>query len=420
MIVRTSLSQWDTLTYDATCPPGTAVVYDILDIDYNLLAAGLTSGSNLHDFSITSPTIRLRCNLSTADGFATPVAHSARVTWLRHPDHLVESRWSAVLSSMTSGTWHVDDATDALEDGSVLHPFDAIQEAIDAADAGETVIVHDGTFSGVGNRDIDFRGKALAVRSASGPDHTTIDCGGAGRGFVFHSGEGLGSLLEGVLITNGAATRGTAIACAQSGPLIRNCMIVSNTASAEGGAIHCDASSPRFVNCTITGNSAPAGAALACSSASQSYPSSVTLASCIVWNGADSFALADESVLAMSYCCVQSGFPGIGVISQDPLFINPTARDFHLLSEFGRWDRAAARFVCDDATSPYIDAGDPAGEFSREPQRNGGRVNMGAFGNTREASRSRLKLVGDVNDDCKVNLLDLLNVRDRVNTVCPQ
>jgi len=131
-------------------------------------------------------------------------------------------------------------------------------------------------------------------------------------------------------------------------------------------------------------------------------------------------ALADESALAVSYCCVQGGFPGIGVISQDPLFINPTARDFHLLSELGRWDRAAARFVSDDATSPCIDAGDPAGDFSQELQRNGSRVNMGAFGNTREASRSRWKIVGDVNDDCKVNLLDLLNVRDRVNTVCPQ
>lgn len=39
-------------------------------------------------------------------------------------------------------------------------------------------------------------------------------------------------------------------------------------------------------------------------------------------------------------------------------------------------------------TSPCIDAGDPASVFGDERQPNGGRVNMGAYGNTVEASKS--------------------------------
>ena len=51
--------------------------------------------------------------------------------------------------------------SDPVEDGSADHPFDAIQEALDAASDGDTIIVRDGTYTGAGNRDIDFGGKAV-------------------------------------------------------------------------------------------------------------------------------------------------------------------------------------------------------------------------------------------------------------------
>ena len=69
--------------------------------------------------------------------------------------------------------------SDPAEDGSPAHPFDAIQEAIDAASDDDMVIVRDGTYTGEGNRDINFNGKAVHLMSEDGPDNCVIDCEGA-------------------------------------------------------------------------------------------------------------------------------------------------------------------------------------------------------------------------------------------------
>ncbi len=79
---------------------------------------------------------------------------------------------------------------------------------------------------------------------------------------------------------------------------------------------------------------------------------------------------------------------GAGDISADPLFADRSAKDFHLKSKSGRWDPKSKKWVKDAATSPCIDAGEPKAGYSKEPAPNGGRINMGAYGNTKEASRS--------------------------------
>jgi hypothetical protein len=81
--------------------------------------------------------------------------------------------------------------------------------------------------------------------------------------------------------------------------------------------------------------------------------------------------------------------PGVGNISKDPLFADASSGDFHLKSRVGRWEPKLKRWVKDDVTSPCIDAGDPKDDFSNEPQPNGGRINMGAYGDTKEASKSK-------------------------------
>ncbi len=93
---------------------------------------------------------------------------------------------------------------------SVIHVPAAqptIQAGIDAAVNGDTVLVADGLFTGPGNRDVDFLGKAITVRSEYGPDNCIVDCGGSQtkqhRGFVFQSGEGRDSVLQGFTIRNG-------------------------------------------------------------------------------------------------------------------------------------------------------------------------------------------------------------------------
>ncbi len=67
----------------------------------------------------------------------------------------------------------------------------------------------------------------------------------------------------------------------------------------------------------------------------------------------------------------------------------------------------------DDLNSPCIDAGDPEVEVTGEYACNGSRVNLGAFGNTEQASRSAgqkccmMCTPTDFNCDCRINLEDL-------------
>ena len=150
------------------------------------------------------------------------------------------------------------DISDPLEDGSAAHPFDSIQEAIDAAGVGNKliVIVLDGTYTGTGNYDIDFGGMAATVHSLNGPENCIIDCENLGRGFDFHSGETQGAIIEGFTITNGQADYGGAISCTMnSSPQIRNCVLNGNTAAIHGGGLYCNMSDPILADCTVSNNS---------------------------------------------------------------------------------------------------------------------------------------------------------------------
>jgi len=157
--------------------------------------------------------------------------------------------------------------SDPLENGSLEHPFDAIQEAIDHAYDGDTVIVLPGTYTGTGNRDIDYKGKAITVCSTDPNDPnvvtaTIIDCNGTSsephRGFYFHNGEDANSVLSGFNITNGYAEAGGGIYCDGVATKITKCLIYGNSADYGGGIYRRDTVS-EVSNCIIRNNDALEG-----------------------------------------------------------------------------------------------------------------------------------------------------------------
>jgi hypothetical protein len=159
-----------------------------------------------------------------------------------------------------------NDAWSALEDDCQAPngPKRTIQAAIDASADGDTVLLADGVYTGTGNRDLDFGGRAITLRSKSGPDACIIDCGGSKgnhhRAFTFHSGETGASVLKGITVRNGYMSRGGAVLCeAGSSPNFRQCVFTQNIADTAtpgdgGGAVYNLDSSPAFEGCQFVRN----------------------------------------------------------------------------------------------------------------------------------------------------------------------
>lgn len=185
---------------------------------------------------------------------------------------------------------------------------------------------------------------------------------------------------------------------------LHNELIVKNT-TADGqrnGGLYVDG--PRangnaktiLENCTIaanTGSYGSSGHAIVVEGGSQ-----VTAKNCIFCNNSTGASTNDfyvaDSTLTIDYSLYHTGYTlaGTGSVTlnnsftADPLFADPDAGDWHLKSTTGRWNGSG--WTTDGATSPAIDAGDPASPWNNEPADNGSRVNLGAYGNTPEASKS--------------------------------
>jgi hypothetical protein len=167
-----------------------------------------------------------------------------------------------------------------------------------------------------------------------------------------------------------------------------------------------------LTNCTFAYNSAQYGNAL-CDYNLE--PSDIKLINCILWDGGGaiwrhSWDPAYDSTITITYSNIQGGWSGEGNIDIDPFFVNPGIwanvndpniivdpndpnaiwidGDYHLKSQAGRWDTVSKSWLVDDVTSPCIDTGDTMSSVEDEPEPNGGRINMGAYGGSSQASKS--------------------------------
>jgi hypothetical protein len=213
--------------------------------------------------------------------------------------------------------------------------------------------------------------------------------------------------------------------------VIANCIIAGNVSNegGEGAGIFCRQSGPTVTNCTICDNS---GDGMMC------YDGSCPVViNCVFWGNSLGQIVAESggsyigsSTPVVAFSDVQGGWPGDGNIDTDPCFAQPGAYDpngtprdpsddswiegdYHLKSQAGRWDPDSQAWVQDDVTSPCIDAGDVGKPIGFEPFPNGGIINMGAFGGTKQASKSYFGEVacgtivaGDINGDCRVDFAD--------------
>jgi hypothetical protein len=141
---------------------------------------------------------------------------------------------------------------------------------------------------------------------------------------------------------NAAGTDGGGMLNQGSEPTVINSTFIGNSANSGGGVHNECCISPTVVNCTFTGNM---GHAITNNGAS----SSPMVVNCILW--ANSPDAISGGTPAVSYSNVQGGFPGIGNIDADPLFVDPDGPD----DNPNAWADNDYRL---SAGSPAIDAAD--------------------------------------------------------------
>jgi hypothetical protein len=148
--------------------------------------------------------------------------------------------------------------------------YATIQLAVAASVTGDIVELGDGTYRGNGNRDVDYGGKRITIRSRSqDPARCIIDCQGDQAnqhfGFKFGSGCNRQSVLEYVTVAHGCHTMGGGIYIESGDCTVRGCVLRENTSLGEGGGLHVWGGSALVERCQFLANVCELGAGAAVS-----------------------------------------------------------------------------------------------------------------------------------------------------------
>lgn len=252
-----------------------------------------------------------------------------------------------------------------------------IQAAINAAVNGDIIEADPGTYF----ENINYSGKNIVLRSASGdPSDTIIDGGGVSNCVRCLSGETAAAVLQGFTLTNGSFVGGGGLYAFGSKPTVRQCVFtanhstgaggavylpsagadstfidcsfIGNSASSHAGAVYCPSSNPTFINCLFSGNSATGvGSAIYAPSSGISLTnctfagnaggasnviyitgggSPASVMNCVFWGNSNGI-LDGSGTTTYGHNNLQFGVPGGinagGNISIDPLFADADGPD---------------------------------------------------------------------------------------------
>lgn len=147
-----------------------------------------------------------------------------------------------------------------------------IQEAINQAVDGDTILVKGGTYTGDGNRDLDLWCKQIVIISENGALYTIIDCQGTEaephRAFRLCNGENAANVIIGLTFMNGYGVfekdnpKGGALYISNSSPIFEECIFKNNSTPKNGGAVSGWGTDAVFNDCSFSNNTGMHGAAV--------------------------------------------------------------------------------------------------------------------------------------------------------------
>jgi hypothetical protein len=318
--------------------------------------------------------------------------------------------------------------------------FTNIQDAINYSWDGDTVLVRPGTY----NQAIKFNGRRITLTSLNPDDDNIVKSTiitSTSAAVTFDFGEGSDSVITGFTILNG-------IGCSSAAPTIIKNRINGNGIGWCAGLIsnniiegcNCGIVTNKGVirNNVVVGSKGTqwtySGVGIVLYTLDVAHQTVVVKNNIIANNtkcGLDVYTHNSDIICNNSNNCFwnntynygEYATAGTGDFWRNPLFAIDgfwngnvwVDGDYHLKSAAGRYDPAAGTWVLDDVNSPCIDKGDPNDPIATEPNPNGGRINIGAYGGTPQASKSpsgivqtvcTAPIVGDLNGDCKVDYED--------------